>query len=52
MVFYYDYPAPDEVLRIGPVRNIAAKSVPPSAQEALLEKRVLKEMRRQTLSGR
>ena len=64
MVFCLDYPTPEEVLRMGPPRNISARNsnsvptanAPPSplssAQLELLESKVLEEVTRQIMSGR
>lgn len=58
-MLFLDYPAPEEVLRLGPPRNVARvhqaqdREVPcSSAQLELLEKKVLAEVARQILSGR
>jgi hypothetical protein len=60
MVFYNDYPAPEEVLRLGPARNIAftgtgtgtGTGASSDSQLERLEREVLQEVSRQIISGR
>ena len=52
MVLFH-YPSPEEVLRIGPVRNVArAGGALQASMQELLEKGVVQELTRQIMSGR